>query len=508
MVERDRSLDIEELGHECGLYLISTQTDHDMSQIALGASHSLQNRGYHASGIFIRDSQGTTVYDNRDFGRVSVAQRELTHSTVSGRTIIGHNRYGTFGGECADNIQPCISTDDLCLRIAVNGNNPHVSLLIPDLTQSGYEVREAHSDTYILTQYLASIIKEHFPDGVTNDYHIDSLLIEFARDERIRESANNMVVNIGDTSYVITDPYEFHPFFMGEFRDGVMFASETTTFDRLDAKVRGRVPRGAVLKVVDGSCKTIDIMDHQKRVHCGLDANYMTDPGGLGPYNNTESIGTQRYDLGQLLGQNLLSKHPGIAQQIAVCADQRNEQGYNIDNETTVVVGVPESSNMMAWGVSQSLNVPLVKALNKKHGAPKTFMNGDHAEIPALVARKFNTDFRHIQGKRVILVDDSVVRGNTFNLLVRTLKEHGASEVYIVSCFPEVRHPCNFGVDISGGDELVANRQGDIVTNLGADGGVFATMEELEQSFHASHGDFCRSCTKGVYPTRLLTPTQ
>lgn len=508
MVERDRGLEMEKPGHECGLYLISTQADHDMSQIAFQASESLQNRGYHASGICIRDSKGTIVYDKKNFGRVSVAQHELTHSTVSGTTVIGHNRYGTFGGQCVNNIQPCISTDDLCLRMAVNGNNPHVSLLIPDLTQRGYEIREEHSDTYILTQYLASIIKERFPDGVTSDCDIDSLLIQFARDERIRESANNMVVNIGDTSYVITDPYEFHPFFMGEFRDGVLFASETTTFDSLDAKVKGRVPRGAVLKIVNGFCRTIDMIDDKQNAHCGLDAGYMTNPHGIGPYNNTENITSQRYTLGQLLGQSFSAQYPDIARELQVIAKNRSREGYIINNETTVVVGVPESSNMMAWGVSNSLKIPLVKAIRKKNGAPKTFMNGNHKEIPELVAKKFHFDARHIEGKRVVLVDDSVVRGNTFDLLVRALKGLGASEVYIISCFPEVRHPCHFGVDIRGGDELVANRPGDIFANLGADGGIFATMEELEQSFHAPPDHFCRGCTQGVDPTRLFTPTQ
>lgn len=496
------SIELEKPGHECGIALISTQTPGNLSDAVWNTSWDLANRGRHSSGASFWDENGLLIHYHKAEGSPIIVHQNLKHQWIEGNNAVVHTRYGTTGNTNLENIQPCHYADT-GIYIAANGNNPHAVLLLNDLPpEYRSKIQLHHSDTYIMTVYVSYLL-----NCCKNLAQVDETIRIFARNPHIRECANNMIITVRGSNYVITDPYGFHPLFMGAYRDGILVASETTTFDVLDAYVQGPVPRGSVLKIQNGSCHTIDMDFSQQRAYCGLDANYMTDPEGLGPYNSEHTIGTSRFALGQTLGERFIETYPHIHDETNHTLLARQEQGYTIEKEPTIVVGVPASADMIAYGVSQSLNVPLVKALVKKKTAHKTFMNGDKTQIPELIRNKFDIDPRHIAGKRVILVDDSVVRGNTFRHIIEAIRQMGATEVYIISGFPQVHHTCEYGVAIDESDGLVAN-ESDIYVSLGADGGIFAHMEELEMAYRASFNTFCRSCTQGIDPVDRITPTQ
>jgi amidophosphoribosyltransferase len=512
-VENGQSLpykgqELDPPGHECGVFLISIHDGSVLSEEVLQMQQVLGNRGKHASGAIILTGD-VISYMQRGLGSPSDVHAETLLSLNStGNTAIGHNRYGTFGGNNPDNIQPCISNGPVELYIATNGNNPSAGLLLDDiLEQYKIGLDDSHSDTYIITQYLASMIQREMAssgNNFNNGLDLDSLIIKFAEDPRIRESANNMVIQINGVSYVVTDPYGFHPFFMGKYREGVVFASETTAFDVIGAKTTGTAPRGAVIRVENGAYTVLSLNGSNNRAHCGLDANYMTNPAGLGPYSEQGNIGTHRYDLGRSLGERFLSENPVVAGLVNQIVQDRNESGYAQKKEEIVVVSVPASANMMAYGVSTAMNIPVVQGIKKRNGTPRTFMAADIRNIPEQIANKFDFKWDVIQGKTVILVDDSIVRGNTLAILVPLLVDNGAKEVYVISAFPPIHNSCHYGVAISQRD-LIANRYPDsqeIFEALGATGGVFATTEELASAYELSPSDMCRSCTEGISPVK------
>ena len=446
----------DELREECGVVGVYAPGRH-AARIAFFCLHTLQHRGQEASGI--ASCESGTVHLHRGPGLVGSVFNEDNLSTLAGSAAIGHNRYSTTGVSALRNIQPqVIETIDGPLAVAHNGNLVNAPQLRRSLLESGVGLQTS-SDTELIVQLLVVAAGDWLS-------RIRSLMAQL-------EGAYSLTILTRDAVYGVRDPRGFRPLVIGRLDDGWVLASETCALSAVGAGFVGEVAPGEIVRIdADGMALQQGAQPLQP-AFCTFEQIYFSRP-------DTHHGDVLVHAVRQRLGRRLAVEAPADAD---------------------LVVPVPDSGTPQAVGYAQQSGLPYTDGLIKNRYVGRTFIEPTQELREAGVAMKFNPLGDNVAGRRVVLVDDSIVRGTTAGPLVRMLRDAGAAEVHLRVACPPITDPCHMGVDMAAKGELIASGRSipEICEHIGADSLAFLSLEGMMEALGATDG-YCNACFTGVYP--------
>ena len=424
------------------------------------ALYALQHRGQEAAGIVAFGDDGVSRV-HRGGGLVSDVFGGATLSRLSGRTAVGHVRYSTAGGSDQENIQPITARyarGDMAL--AHNGNLTNHLDLRSRLVDEGAIFRTS-SDTEILIHLVAKSRHD------TVDAQVDDALTHL-------EGAYSMVLSVGDVLYAVRDPRGFRPLVLGRLGDGHVVASETCALDILGAEYVRDMQPGEVLKIRGGKVQRLRSLPPSDRpAPCIFELVYFARPDS---HIWDQSVDRAR----RAFGRRLAEEHPV---------------------EADAVMAVPDSANSAALGFSEASGIPFELGLLRNHYVGRTFIQPTQKDRDFGARMKYNPVREVLAGKRVVVVDDSLVRGTTSRSLVRMFRAAGATEVHFRIASPPVRLPCFYGIDMPTKGELIGSRLSvaEIATKLAVDSLGYLSLEGMVSAV-GEGAPYCTACFSGDYP--------
>jgi amidophosphoribosyltransferase len=424
--------------------------------------YALQHRGQESSGIISIDDDGLP-HARRGMGLVSEIFPPAALDELSGSLAIGHTRYSTSGSSVLANAQPAVvNYHGGPLALAHNGNLTNARQLRDELVRKG-SIFQSSSDSEALIHLIARSEARQPEDQI-----LDAI-------ERA-EGAYTLLLTIGKTLYAIVDPRGFRPLVMGRLRQGWVLGSETCALDIVGATAVREVQPGEWLKIEDGEVTDLPSLSPKQHRRCVFELIYFSRPDSV---VFGESVDRVRRELGRQLAR----EHPAPA---ADC-----------------VFSVPDSANAMALGYSEVSGLKLEHGLIRNHYVGRTFINPGQASRMAKVRIKFNPVRDVIEGKSVVVVDDSIVRGTTSKLLIRLIRQAGAREVHMRIASPPITGPCLYGIDTPTWDELIGAQHSvdGIREHLEVDSLGYLSLEGTLRAGGGDPARFCHACFSGDYPT-------
>jgi amidophosphoribosyltransferase len=457
----------ESLRHHCGIVGISSQEEINLPEQLFYGLFSLQHRGQESAGLAYQRNGRIKSY--RSVGMVTNALSHYLSESHPSRLGIGHVRYSTHGTNKLENAQPIVvSCSKGEISLAHNGNISNSEMLQEKLIAEG-SIFQSTSDTELLLHMIARSRQPTFHDALLE------CLTQI-------EGAYCFLMMHENRIYAVRDPHGFRPLVVGTLPRQVVIASETCALDMFQAKNVREVEPGEML-ILEGTRimserlpKPAPLQNDPatQRAHCIFELIYFARPDSE---VFSRSVHMTRRKMGELL-----------ARDDTVSAD--------------IVIAVPDSGNSAALGYSAASGIPLEMGLTRNHYMGRTFIQPTTAMREAGVRMKLHPVREAIAGKRVVVIDDSLVRGTTSRQIVKLLREAGAKEVHLRLCSPPLRFPCFYGIDIPTREELISNRldaEG-IAREIEADSVRFLPIEALRRSVE-NPGDFCCACFNGNYPT-------
>ncbi len=433
------------------------------AEIAALGLHALQHRGQEATGVVACDEQGEFRV-HKGIGLVSDVHRGGKLGALTGTMAIGHNRYSTAGGLTLENTQPLrVVYRGGPLALAHNGNLTNARVLRQGLEESG-SIFQTTLDTEIFLHLLA----------LANTDDLESALVEAARQV---EGAYSLVVLTRESVVALRDPHGFRPLCIGRLGDGYVVASETCALDLVGADVIREVAPGEMVTVDPHGMRARQALPAAEPAqHCVFEHIYFSRP-------DSRVFGESVNAVRRRLGRRLAQEHPV---------------------EADLVTAVPDSSNSIALGYSEASGIPYELALIRNHYIGRTFIQPQQAGRDFGVRVKFNPVREVLDGKRVVVVDDSIVRGTTSRKLVRLLRRAGAREVHFRVGSPPVTHPCFYGIDTPSRRELIGALKSveEIRGFLGVDTLGYISLEGM-LACEGQPRNFCRACFTGQYPVAI-----
>jgi len=446
----------DEPKEECGVIGIHAP-GLEASRLAFFALYTLQHRGQEAAGI--ASCEDGIAHVHKGQGLVSAVFNEDNLHTLRGDFAIGHTRYSTTGGSGIRNAQPqVIETLDGPLGVAHNGNLVNAHLLRRQLLERGVGLQTS-SDTEVMVHLLT---------GGSGDWmnRIKALMTQ-------AEGAFALTILTRDAIYGVRDPWGFRPLVVGQFEGGYVLASETCAFSAIGATFVRELAPGEIARIDKSGLHVEQGAVPKKPAFCTFEEIYFSRPdsvhGGRLVHSTRQSLGRQ------------------LAREAPVDAD--------------LVVPVPDSGTPHAVGFAQESGIPYTEGLIKNRYVGRTFIEPTQRLRETGVRMKFNPLGDNLRGKRVVMVDDSIVRGTTSGPLVEMLREAGAAEVHVRVACPAITDPCYMGVDMASRDELIAGHKSveEIRQHIGADSLAFLSIEAMMQGLEAEDG-YCNACFTGRYP--------
>ena len=423
---------------------------------------ALQHRGQESAGIVSTD--GTALFDIRGMGLVAdVFNDHAKFNHLSGNRAIGHVRYSTAGGSLSSNIQPIVmNTKDGPLSVAHNGNLTNALVLRHELEAEG-AIFQTASDTELLIHLIARSKEQ-------------TLTLRVAEALKQVRGAFSLIFLSKDEMVIARDPSGFRPLCLGGKGDTIVAASETCALDIINATYVRDIEPGEILTINSRGMESYKYATSELHM-CVFELIYFSRPDSR-VYEI--SVDRARRKLGKIL-----------AQESPVDAD--------------IVISVPDSSNTSAIGYSRTSGIKFEIGLIRNHYIGRTFIN------PSQFMRSYNTRIKYnpvsavLKDKKVILVEDSIVRGTTLKKLVGVLRNAGVKEIHIRVASPPVRYPCFYGMDFPTRKELIAawNSPEVICKYLGADSLKYLSVEGMLAATYQDPERFCTSCFTGNYPVRL-----
>ena len=433
--------------------------------------YSLQHRGQESAGVVAVDGAGV-ARAHRGMGLVSDVFGEAVLAGLPGDVAIGHTRYSTSGSSVIANAQPILAGyHEGPLALAHNGNLTNAARLRADLVAKG-SIFQTSSDSEVLIHLIArSEARE------PEDQLLDAL-------ERV-EGAYSLVVTVGRTLYAIVDPRGFRPLWLGKLGDGYVVASETCAFDLIGATPVRELQPGEFIRI-QGSPPEVDrlaSLPAKPHRRCIFELVYFSRP-------DSTIFGRSVDRVRRALGRELAREHPALS---ADC-----------------VFSVPDSSNAMALGFAEESTLKLEHALIRNHYVGRTFINPTQAARNAKVKIKFNPVREVLQGRKVVVVDDSLVRGTTSRELVQMIRQAGAKEVHFRVASAPITGPCYYGIDTPTKAELIASSHSleQIRQHLGVDTLGYLSLDGMLRAMGGDPAEFCHACFSGDYPTAIPDDTQ
>ena len=452
-------MELDRPSEECGVVAIASPSD-EVAKLAFFGLYALQHRGQEAAGIAVSDGRAVRLHKGQ--GLVNQVFQPGTLDPLVGGLAIGHTRYSTTGSNSERNVQPyVVETIHGPLGVAHNGNLVNADRLRTKLLERGAGLQSS-SDSEVLALMLAGA------DGETWEERLASVMPSW-------EGAFSLVIIAGTKVIATRDPWGFRPLSLGRLPSGGnVVASETGALQTLGCEAVREVKPGEVV-VMQGAI----VRSHQavpaktEQARCTFEHIYFSRPDAVWD-------GLSVHEARQKLGEELAREHPA---------------------EADAVIPVPDSSVPAAIGFANVSGIPYNEGFVKNRYIGRTFIEPTDELRRQGVALKFNTLPENIAGRRVVVVDDSIVRGTTSGQLIRLIRDAGATEVHVRITCPPVSHPCFFGVDMGSYDELIAHQLGvpEICSHIGADSLGFLSVPRMMKALGRDDG-YCNACFTGDYP--------
>jgi amidophosphoribosyltransferase len=442
---------------ECGVFGIFGHPE--AANLTYLGLYALQHRGQESAGIAAADGERLRV--SRAMGQVAEAFNEQTLEKLPGHIAIGHTRYSTAGESKLENAQPfLIDCAHGQIAVAHNGNLVNARELRDELVRAG-SIFQTSSDTEVVLHLYAR----------SRGASVEDALVESIAQIR---GAYSLVLLTKNRLIAARDPHGFRPLAVGKLGESWIVCSETCALDLIGATYVRDVEPGEVLIISDGGLRTIKPFPPQPLSHCVFEHVYFARPDS---YVFGRSVNEVRTELGRIL-----------ARETPAQAD--------------VVVPIPDSGVCAAIGYAEEAGLPMKMGLIRNHYIGRTFIQPQQSIRHFSVRVKLNPVRSILEGKRVILLDDSIVRGTTSRKIVKMVKAAGAREVHLrISCPPTIS-PCFYGVDTPSRTELIAasHSTDEIRRYVEADSLAYLSLEGLRRAVDDQQGSYCTSCYTGIYP--------
>jgi amidophosphoribosyltransferase len=445
----------------CGVFGVWSPGE-DVAKLAYYGLHALQHRGQESAGIAVSDGRRIVVH--KEMGLVAQVFDEPSLTALHGDIAVAHCRYSTTGSSVWANAQPTFrSTPHVSLALGHNGNLTNTRELTAMLAaDAAGGTIAATSDTDVLTELIVG--NAHGPGGVEE---------AAARILPQVRGAYSLVFMDENTLYAARDPQGFRPLVLGRLAAGWVVASETAALDIVGAAFVREVQPGELLSLDERGVRSRVFAAAAPKV-CLFEYVYLARPdttiGGRGLHATRVEI-----------GRTLAGEHPAVAD---------------------LVIPVPESGTPAAIGYAEASGIPYGQGLVKNSYVGRTFIQPSQTIRQLGIRLKLNPLRDVIAGRRIVVVDDSIVRGNTQQAIVAMLREVGAREVHVRIASPPVKWPCFYGIDFATRDELVAGRYSadEICAAIGADSLGYVSLDGLVAATLQRPGSLCRACFDGQYP--------
>jgi amidophosphoribosyltransferase len=442
---------------ECGVFGILAPGS-EVARLAYFALYALQHRGQESAGIAV--SQGGHIMAMRDQGLVNQVFNEEKLRVLQGDMAVGHVRYSTTGANSWENSQPVWRADRREVALAHNGNLINAVEMHTELRSAGVSFRST-SDSEI----LAALISTHEADSI-EDAVADVML-------RV-VGAYSTVVMTKDRVIAFRDPAGLRPLSLGMVGDRYCVASETCAFDIIGGRFLRDVQPGEIVSITPGGLQVRQVVDSPRRALCVFEHIYFARPDSrLG---------------GQVLQVARRRMGEALAREAPVDAD--------------LVIPVPDSGNAAARGYARASGLPQDDGFVKNRYVARTFIQPGQELRKHGLRLKFNPLPEVVSGQRVVVVDDSIVRGNTTRQIVQMLRDAGAAEVHMRISAPPIRHPCHYGVDMSTREEMIAHgrTEAEVAEELGADSLAYLSLDGVYEAIDGTRDTHCDACFSGEYP--------
>lgn len=454
----------DKLKEECGIFGLYNMNDFDTAKMLYYGLFSLQHRGQESAGIAV-NNHGTILY-RKEMGMVSEIFDKYILDYLKGHSGIGHVRYSKSGETLAENSQPLIiKYTKGHMSLAHNGNLTNANKLRTHLEELG-TIFQTTTDLEVIAALLSrSRIKYN---------SIEDALVEVMG---IIEGAYSLLVMTPHKLIAARDPLGMRPLVIGKKEDSYVFSSESCSFDALGVELIRDVEPGEIIICDKDGIRSIKLETSKKSAMCIFEYVYFARPDSI---MEGIEVFSSRFKAGQILAK----EHP-------VDAD--------------VVVGVPDSGLGAAQGYANESGIPFVSGFMKNRYVGRTFIKPEQEAREIGVYLKLNPIRSLVKGKRVVMIDDSIVRGTTSRHIVNLLKEAGAKEVHVRISSPPVKYSCYFGIDTPEHKKLVASTHSieEIRKMICADSLGFISVEGLLKTCSNAKCDFCTACFLGNYPINI-----
>jgi len=451
---------------ECGVFGIYAP-GHDVTKLTYYGLYALQHRGQESAGIAVADGEKIQLY--KGMGLVAEVFSGNQLDSLQGSAAVGHVRYSTSGSSHPVNAQPLLFRySGGMLSLAHNGSITNVTELRSQLLFTG-SVFQSSTDSEVIVNLLARSAQHNLLDGLIKSFSTI-------------HGAYSLVILTEKQLLAIRDPYGFRPLCLGTLDEGgYVVASESCALDTVGAKFLRDVEPGEIVVIDQKGLESIKMPKAPRLAHCIFEYIYLARP-------DSNIDGFNVHQSRQAMGRRLAAEYP-------VAAD--------------LVIPVPDSGTIAARGFAEAAGIPFDEGLMKNRYIGRTFIQPTQDMRTLAVRLKLNPVKNVLSGKRVIMVDDSIVRGTTSNKLVTMLRACGAKEVHLCLSSPPIPYSCYYGIDTSNKKELIAAQMSldEIRRTIGADGLHYISLEGLLDVFGAARHDFCTACFDGHYPVEIPQPS-
>ncbi|WCK55022.1 amidophosphoribosyltransferase [Aneurinibacillus sp. Ricciae_BoGa-3] len=458
----------DKLNEECGVFGVYNHPD--SPQLTYYGIHALQHRGQESAGICASDGERFTYH--RGMGLVTEAFSNDELSKIFGRTAIGHVRYTTAGDSRIENAQPLVfKYNNGSLALAHNGNLVNAEQVRHQLERQG-SIFQTTSDTEVIAHLIAR-----------SGYEIEEAVRESLR---MIKGAYALLIMTEDKLIAALDPNGLRPLSLGKLGDGYVLASETCAFEVVGASYLREVEPGEMIIIDENGIRSERFSGQTQRSICSFEYIYFARP-------DSDIDGINVHQARKELGRMLQKEAP---------------------IEADVVTGVPDSSISAAIGYAEAAGLPYELGLVKNRYVGRTFIQPNQEMRARGVRMKLSAVRKVVEGKRVVMIDDSIVRGTTSGRIVSMLREAGAKEVHVRISSPPVKNPCFYGIDTSSREELIAADKTveEIREFIGADSLYFLSPEGMIEAIGRPDNEpnrgHCLACFNGCYPTEIYEDTK
>ena len=443
---------------ECGIFAVYGHEE--AARVAFFGLFALQHRGQESAGIAAAD--GCQIWEHKGMGLASEVFGEGILVKLPGRLAIGHVRYSTTGSSVLSNAQPfLVHHADEYYALAHNGNLINAQELRTELEQRG-SIFQSTMDSEVIIHLMAPHLKAGLEEALTEAL------------KRV-QGAYSIVMLTRNRVVAVRDPRGFRPLALGRFNGGWVVASETCAFDLVGAKYIRDVLPGEIIIIDEAGLHSLTPFPKERPSHCIFELIYFARPDS------------------QIFGEN-----------VYLC---RKRLGHNLAREcrpdVDLVMPFPDSGNYAALGYAEESRIPFEMGMIRNHYVGRTFIQPSQAMRDFGVRVKLNPVKPLIVGKKIVIVEDSIIRGTTSRNRVRHLRDCGVKEIHMVVSCPPTRHPCPYGIDFSMKGELIAAEkedEADIASFIGLDGLHYLSLEGMVQATGMPRENFCLACYCGDYP--------